>query len=265
MAESPQIEPLLFLGIFCRREDVAIRTLMRQTSAKLLVAPLIMTKFVICHPRKSGSDVLLWAELQHHDDLYLIDCVENMNDGKTPTYLASVRQDFPTYAYYGKMDTDSYVLYHNLIFALALAPSCRFYAGRSNYPLHSADTRFMSGSLYILSADLVEHFESCGPSCSGMSKNEDLLVGELVKSFFQDDFYFADMGRNTSVLYHLDDEQTEIHPWTVYVHDLKTEDSGGPTALPTYNVSQQLCPHTAPRCEGLDTLSQDLGWTSLAT
>lgn len=223
VAERPT-SLLLFLGIFCRRDDIAARMLMRQTSFQLLVPPVVTAKFVLCHPRNSESDPMLWAELQDYDDLYFIDCAENMNDGKSLTYLTSVRRDFPAYAYYGKMDTDSYVLFPNLAFALAAAPRCRLYAGRSNYPMFHPTIRYMSGSLYILSADLVRYFELCGPPCVDVDGIEDMQIGEFVQSFVQDDFSFADLGSASSILYHLDDKSNKLGSGTVYVHDLKTHD-----------------------------------------
>lgn len=214
----------MFLGIFTRRDDIANRILIRQTSFQTIVPPVVTAKFLICHPRSSVSDLTLWAELQDYDDLYFIDCTENMDNGKTLTYLSRVRHDFPGFAYYAKMDTDSYVLYHNLAFALASAPRCRLYAGRSNYPFFDSNSRYMSGSLYILSADLVQYFERCGPPCVGVDGVEDMQVGEFVQSFVQDDFYFAGLGSNSSILYHLDDSQTEPRSLTVYVHDVKSHE-----------------------------------------
>lgn len=213
------------MGIFGRRDDVARRMLIRQTNFPLIVPPTISARFVLCHPRDAGRDPSLWAEMQDYNDLYFIDCTENMNDGKTLTYLTSVRRDFPAYAYYGKVDMDSYVLYHNLAFALARVPRCRLYAGRSNYPIENQQIRYMSGSLYLLSSDFLRYFELCGPPCVGVDGIEDMQVGEFIQSFVQDDYYFADFGSNSSILYHLDDEKSsELRSWTVYVHDLKTED-----------------------------------------
>lgn len=218
----PSSTRLVLIGVFCRAQDVAARTIIRRTSARL-APPAVTIRFVVCKPLHSPPDVLLWAEMQREHDLFLMDCVENMDEGKSIHFFKHVRRQFPAFSYYAKADTDSYVLYHNLALALANAPRTHFYAGRSNFGLNSKMIHNMSGSLYILSQDLVKALEACEEECQDLSGFEDLRTGKILQALEGDTvLQLGDFGKNHSVLYnHWDAVDSPIHPWLVMVHPVK--------------------------------------------
>lgn len=198
-----------------------MRTIIRQTSAKL-APPAVAIRFAICVPLQSPPDVLLWAELQREHDLFLMNCVENMDEGKSIHFFKHVRRQYPGFLYYAKADTDSYILYHNLALALVKAPRTHFYAGRSNFGLNSKTIHNMSGSLYILSRDLVKALEACKEECKDLSGYEDLRTGIILQNLAGSQIRLGDLGRNHSILYnHWDPADSAIHPWLVLVHPVK--------------------------------------------
>lgn len=217
----PPTNSLVMVGIFCRAEDVSRRLVIRRTSAQL-APPGVTVRFVVCVPLGSPPDALLWAEMQRETDMFLMDCVENMDRGKSIHFFKHVRRHFPGYSFYAKADTDSYILYHNLALALDKAPSTRFYGGRSNFGLNSKTIHNISGSLYILSSDLVEALEGCDRECEDLTGFEDLRTGVILNLLRGDTLRIGDFGRNHSILYnHWDRIDALLHPWLVLVHPVK--------------------------------------------
>ena len=88
-----------------------------QTTAEVVAA-----KFVI-YQRNLYSELHPWllAEMHALGAIVLINCVENMNKGKSFEHFTEIRKLFPHYLYYAKTGTDSYILY--LLLALAWAAS----------------------------------------------------------------------------------------------------------------------------------------------
>lgn len=212
---------LVMVGIFCRAEDVSRRLVIRRTSAQLAPSGVIV-RFVVCLPVGSPPDALLWAEMQRETDMFLMDCVENMDRGKSVHFFKHVRRRFPGFSFYAKADMDSYILYHNLALALAKAPKAKFYGGRSNFGLNSRTIHNMSGSLYVLSSDLVEALEGCGQECEDLTGFEDLRTGIILNLLTGDTLRIGDFGRNHSILYnHWDSVDANVHPWLVLVHPVK--------------------------------------------
>jgi hypothetical protein len=122
---------LVLVGIFCRAQDVVQRKALRATSHRL-APPGITLRFVICHPTASASaaNTTLEAEIRLHNDLFLLECEENMDAGKSPLYFRTVAQHYPNYHFYAKTDIDTYNLYFNLALALDTAPKCGLYMGQ---------------------------------------------------------------------------------------------------------------------------------------
>jgi hypothetical protein len=217
---STRTDALLFVGIFCRKEDWIARTLIRQTSMSL-APPGVVVKFVICHQESSGFDPFIWAEMQQHQDLYLIDCVENMNEGKSFEYFRTVRRDFPDFSYYSKADTDTYILFHNVARALDDSPRCLFYGGLSNGAIHRIPN-FISGSFYILSCDLVMKLEGCGQACAVIEGAEDVIMGEHLWTLVGEELQYGDFGGGRTVYYDRQSRDTTIEPRHILLHPLKT-------------------------------------------
>ena len=217
---STRGDEFLFVGILCRKEDLIARTLIRQTSMSL-VPPGIVVKFVVCHLKSSGLEPSLWVEMQRHQDLYLIDCVENMDDGKSLQYFTNVRKDFPGFSYYSKADTDTYVLFHSVALALDISPRCLFYGGLSNWPINHLPN-YMSGSFYTLSCDLLLKLEICGEACAATNGPEDIVMARHLWTLVGDKIQYGDFGRNHSLYYDRQDRGTKVEPRHVLLHPLKT-------------------------------------------
>ena len=230
---------LVFVGIFCTAKDAATRNVLRQTNVQLARAmggEVVAAKFVICQPNVySELHPWLWAEMHAHDDIVLVDCVENMDEGKSFEYFTTIRKLFPHYQYYAKADTDSYILYHNLALGLRNAPRLRLYGGRQN-------PGYLSGSLYFLSTDLLELLEDCKTQSLSichpdkLQGAEDKIMGFLLKNlvlyYSQEEHItteknallnYAILGPEHSLLYDRDprDQPERIHPWNVLIHDVK--------------------------------------------
>jgi len=135
-------------------------------------------RFVICHPASAELDPVLASEMALKNDIFLIDCVENMDDGKTPVYFKSVRAAFPNYHFYSKTDLDSYNLYFNVAYALDAAPKCNLYMGQTH--ICELDFTYNVGHMYILSKDLVLLLEGCGDDCADVVGLEDQTIGKFL-------------------------------------------------------------------------------------
>jgi len=112
---------LLLVGVFCRDSDREVRERRRQTD-NALAHPGIAIKFVVCNNNQSTADEALQQENETYNDIMLLPCMENTDGGKSFDYFHAVRQHFPGYTFYAKADTDTYILYHNVLLALSLAP-----------------------------------------------------------------------------------------------------------------------------------------------
>lgn len=170
-----------FVGIFCRSHDFLARHTIRQTTMQIalaLGAQAICVRFIICQPHSLPLDPGLWDEMQGYQDIHVVDCTENMDEGKSFEYFATIQDAFPRFQFYCKTDIDSYILFHNLAMALSQAQAYMFYGGRRS------GWDYMSGSLYVLSSDLVELLRLCRTleldPCKNITGFEDLVIGRLL-------------------------------------------------------------------------------------
>ena len=217
---------LVLVGIFCTAKDVARRNLIRATTMQL--APSGVTvRFVICYGYSLVLDTTLWIEQQMHGDLYLLDCKENLNDGKTFVYFQSVTRSYPNYQFYAKSDTDSFVLYPLLAQALDAAPHCALYFG-SDYADWALKNKrphsYHHGSLYALSRDLVYLLRDCTTECPDFIGGEDETMARLLIRLAKDRLQIGDVKDNAILYFHKHSRLTDIHPWTIWVHFLKSDE-----------------------------------------
>jgi hypothetical protein len=161
--------------------------------------------------------------MQQTQDLYLIDCVENMDEGKSVQYFTNVRKDFPGFSYYSKADTDTYVLFHNLALALDTSPRCLFYGGFCNGVVHRQIylPNFVSGSFYTISSDLVLKLEGCGQACALIKGPEDVIMAQHLWTLVGEKIQYGDFGKNHSLSVNRQDENAKIEPRYVLLHPLK--------------------------------------------
>jgi hypothetical protein len=212
---------LLYLGIFCRKEDLVARLLIRETMLQA-VPRGVTAKFILCHPSSEEMDPVMWAELRQNDDIYILDCQENMNGGKTLQFFSEISETFPNHQFYAKADTDLYLVLPVLMAALEQAPKGRFYGGRCNGA--EQGIVYMSGSFYVLSRELMDLLVRCGPVCAELSDQgpEDMQTGRMLAHMVGKGLNLGDLGPGHSILYDRDPANVPINAHTVYIHPLKT-------------------------------------------
>lgn len=205
---------------------------MRHTS-NLLAPPGVTLRFIICQSQSPSVsfDPILGAETQLHNDIVLLDCTENMDEGKSLQFFQVVRQAFPSFHFYAKTDLDSYNLYFNVAYALDKAPKCGLYMGQRYY---YEGVHYNVGHMYILSNDLVARLEGCGEKCADVMDFEDRSIGKFLDRLVgKDTLQWADWGPQ-HVVYGADGTllghakrnaplvKELFTPWLVLVHGIKS-------------------------------------------
>ncbi|KAK3138075.1 hypothetical protein QOZ80_5AG0364110 [Eleusine coracana subsp. coracana] len=122
-------------------------------------------RFVFCNVTNPDDAVLVALEMIRYGDIIVLDCAENMDNGKTYTFFSTVARAFNTtttkksrYDYVMKADDDTYLRLPALASSLRGASRIDAYYGlqmpcdtENFYPFPP----FMSGMGYALSWDLV--------------------------------------------------------------------------------------------------------------
>uniref|UniRef100_A0A0D9VLX3 Hexosyltransferase n=1 Tax=Leersia perrieri TaxID=77586 RepID=A0A0D9VLX3_9ORYZ len=151
----------MFFGIVTRADFYERRSLLRMAYA-LQPRPrraVIDVRFVICSLEKEEDAVLVSLEIITHNDVLVLNCTENMNDGKTYEYFSSLPRLFPgaeAYDYAGKIDDDTYYRLDALADTLRTKARRDMWHGFLN-PCHiDPEWQYMSGMGYIVSWDVAE-------------------------------------------------------------------------------------------------------------
>ncbi|BAS81263.1 Os02g0785200 [Oryza sativa Japonica Group] len=157
-ATGPAVDLRVLLGVVTRAEMYERRALLRLAYA-LQPAParaVVDVRFFVCSLAREEDAVLVSLEIIAHGDVVVLNCTENMDDGKTHSYFSSLPALFADapYDYVGKIDDDSYYRLASLADTLRDKPRRDLYHGFPA-PCH-ADPRsqFMSGMGYIVSWDV---------------------------------------------------------------------------------------------------------------
>jgi len=177
-------------------------------------------RFVFCSVTDPVDAALVAVEARRHGDVVVLDCAENMNDGKTYAYLSSVPRLFAAapYDYVMKTDDDTYLRVAALADELRGKPREDVYLGYG-YAMGGQPMPFMHGMGYVVSWDvaswvagadeILARNDTLGP--------EDLMVGKWLN--------LAGRGRNRYDLkprmYDLNWDMDNFRPDTVAVHMLK--------------------------------------------
>lgn len=118
------VEPLrILIGILTLPDQYLRRNFLRQVYG---VQPhpanaRVDVKFVFCNLTKDDQRLLVALEILHYDDIIILNCTENMNNGKTFTYFSSLPALLspadtakPPYHYVMKADDDTYIRYSHV-------------------------------------------------------------------------------------------------------------------------------------------------------
>uniref|UniRef100_A0A0E0L5F3 Hexosyltransferase n=1 Tax=Oryza punctata TaxID=4537 RepID=A0A0E0L5F3_ORYPU len=157
------------------------------------LAGSVDVRFVFCNVTSPVDAVLVSLEVIRHGDIIVLDCAENMDNGKTYTFFSTVARAFntsdgegsgspapPRYDYVMKADDDTYLRLPALVDSLRGAARRDAYYGlqmpcdRENfYPFPP----FMSGMGYALSWDLVQWVATAEESRRDRVGPEDMWTG----------------------------------------------------------------------------------------
>jgi hypothetical protein len=150
------------------------------------VAGSVDVRFVFCNVTSPDDAVLVAVEALRYGDIIVLDCAENMDNGKTYTFFSTVARAFngsgrrPRYDYVMKADDDTYLRLPALVESLRGAAREDAYYGlqmpcdtENFYPFPP----FMSGMGYALSWDLVQWVASSDLARREQNGPEDMWTG----------------------------------------------------------------------------------------
>ncbi|MQM11289.1 hypothetical protein Taro_044196 [Colocasia esculenta] len=226
-AAPGHVEFSLLIGVLTRATDYADRHFLRlvyRTQPTLFVE--IDVKFVVCNLTNVEQKVLVGLEILRYGDIIVLNCTENMDNGKTYTYFSSLPRILPRrYDYIMKTDTDTYLRLGHLAESLRPLPREDLYYGFVIPPCRSRDAHrgYMSGMGYVLSWDLAEWIGVSEIPPKNVVGPEDRLVGQWLdagnkaRNRYTEkpgmyDYLGADKGCPQALI-----------PETVAVHRLKTQ------------------------------------------
>lgn len=135
-------------------------------------------KFVFCNLTKDDQRILVPLEIMTYNDIIILNCEENMNEGKTYTYFSSLPKMGLHYDYVIKADDDVYFRIDKLAESLKPLPRIDTYYGYV-IPCDKTDPwdKYMSGMGYALSWDLVKWIEESPIPRNKTVGPEDMMVG----------------------------------------------------------------------------------------
>ncbi|XP_064963479.1 probable beta-1,3-galactosyltransferase 13 [Musa acuminata AAA Group] len=248
LSAAPKHAHRLLLGVFTVPDAYARRSLVRHAyllqRASLPADAAVDVRFVLCNLTKEEQRVLVAMEIMLYDDIIILDCAENVNDGKTYDYLSSLPRVLDAgraYDYVVKTDDDTYYRLDRLAETLRRLPREDVYLGL-RVPCWGKDegSGFMSGMGYLLSWDLVEWIATSEVVRKKMKGPEDIMTGAWLNE--------AGRGRNRFDMnprmydYPEGPDTCFRHgftPDTIAVHKLK-DDLKWAKTLQYFNVTQGL-------------------------
>ncbi|KAL6846524.1 hypothetical protein ACP4OV_023972 [Aristida adscensionis] len=222
-AAPPEPELSLLVGVLttpARRERRDIVRLAYALQPAPPASARVDVRFVFCNVTDPVDAALVALEIRRHGDVVVLDCAENMNDGKTHAWLSSAPRLFAAapYDYLMKTDDDTYLRVAALAGELRGKPRDDVYLGYG-FPVGDDPMPFMHGMGYVVSWDVAEwvstnqeilrHNDTHGP--------EDILVGKWLS--------IGGRGKNRYDLkprmYDLNWFMDNFRPDTIAVHMLK--------------------------------------------
>lgn len=217
----------LLIGILTRPDIYDRRHFLRLIYG-IQSSPLahIDVKFVFCNLTKPEQRVLIALEILRFNDIIILNCTENMKNGKTYTYFSSLPRILSRhYDYIMRADDDVVIRLAPLALSLEPLPRLDLYYGFV-IPCTSMnpDVDYMSGMGFLLSWDIVEWIGNSNIPENNMNGPEDKLVGKWLKMgnkaknrFSNKPAMYDYLGTNGRCSH-------ELIPETVAVHRLKRWD-----------------------------------------
>ncbi|KAK3159293.1 hypothetical protein QOZ80_2AG0148280 [Eleusine coracana subsp. coracana] len=179
----------LLIGVLTRADLYERRHLLRMVYGLQLASPNnnnltahVDVRFVFCRLYKDDQRVLVPLEILVHGDVIVLDgCEENLNGGKTFTFLSAAAEIFADepYDYVMKADDDIFVRLPQLVESLSGMPREDMYYG-ATIPCSSMDPfhEYMAGMGYVLSWDLVQWIATSDVARTHSVGTEDMLTGK---------------------------------------------------------------------------------------
>jgi Galactosyltransferase len=155
----------LLLGVVTLPEKTERRHIIRMAYA--LQKPMIPSyvqidvRFVFCKLKTDEQKVFIGMEILTYRDIIILNCTENMDEGKTYMYFSSIPKMFPgeerPYDFVMKADDDAYFRLDKLAEVLRDKPREDTYLGKGYPPLDQDNPPYFVGMGYVLSWDLVQY------------------------------------------------------------------------------------------------------------
>ncbi|KAJ3670624.1 hypothetical protein LUZ60_008050 [Juncus effusus] len=240
----------LFVGILSRPHLHERRQLLRSVYSlqkRNLRTADVDVRFVFCHSMSEETKMFIALEIMQYNDIIVLNCTENLNEGKTYTYFSTL----PTilegrYDYVVKADDDAYLRLDNLAVSLIDKPRIDLYYGMEIECSAAGDVcgqfkTFMAGFTYVLSWDLVEWISESDIARNEQTGLEDVMLAKWLNT--------ADKGKNryngVPAFYDYKEETVDGYTWlelkpdTVALHGLKLNSKWVRT-LKYFNVTNWL-------------------------
>ncbi|EPS72892.1 hypothetical protein M569_01868, partial [Genlisea aurea] len=179
----------IFIGILTTADRYEFRNLLRTVyGTQSPIGAHVDVRYIICNFTGNRHKlVMVGLERRKYNDIIILDCVENMDQGKTydyfsslpPRLLTSNSMIYPPYHFVAKADDDSYIRLQSLAGALRRNVSKNdMYFGRMNV---SPELSYMVGPLYLVSWDIVEWISVSDVPKKNLFGSEDIVFGEWLR------------------------------------------------------------------------------------
>ncbi|KAJ1687457.1 hypothetical protein LUZ63_018847 [Rhynchospora breviuscula] len=248
----------IFFGILTMPQLHERRHLVRSVYAVQthnLSTAKVDVRFIFCnYSIQEDVKMFLALEIMLYGDIVLLDCVENMNNGKTYTFFSSLPSLFGNghdqrpYDYVVKADDDAYFRLDNLALFLKDKPREDLYYGMEMFcdyvnGICGAHNTFMAGFGYVLSWDLVEWIAESDIARNNKTGLEDMMLVEWLNTGGKGKNRYDGVPAMYDYKGNLPEKRDrhDFIPETIAVHQLKANAQWART-LEYFNVTNSLKP-----------------------